>query len=110
MRILKKILIHTIVYSEYRGKDERGDIQWREPVTIEQVRVEQHGLFSRDKTQSTISANAVILVYAAHSRPFPRFLEQSKVGFEENEWIITRVDTIYQPYSHEVWAYELEVV
>ena len=54
--------------------------------------------------------NAVIFCYKGLTDPLPKFKEQSIVIYDGQEHIITKIDTVTEAYSSDVYSYELEVV
>lgn len=109
--IPKMMLIHEIQYREYGGLDDFGNDNYKPPLTIKHVRVDESTVFSRDNTQTKVLANAVIFIDKVYSSPLPtEFKEQSKIVFNGREMVLQKVLPIYQPYSNEVRHWELEVI
>lgn len=107
----KKWLIHEIVYEGYTGeKDDWGNEKFEEPIAIKHVRFDDSTVFSRDQMQTKVLANAIIFVDAKNSSPIPEFKEQSKVRFNNREYVIQKVVPCYYPTKNEVRHYELEVI
>lgn len=107
----KRWLIHEIIYEGYTGqKDDWGNDKFEEPITIKHVRFDDSTVFSRDNTQTKVLANAVIFVDAKYSTPIPDFKEQSKVTFNDKEFVIQKVVPCYYPTKNAVHHYELEVI
>jgi len=108
----KKWLIHTITYEErLKGKDSYGNPRYSDPVIIKHVRFDDSTVFSRDTTDTKILANAVIFVDATHSTNIPeKFVEESKITFNEKVYVLKKVIDCYYPQKNEVRHYELEVI
>lgn len=108
----KKWLIHEITYEGFTGeKDDWGNEAYEQPLTIKNVRFDDSTVFSRDKTQTKVVANAVIFIDATNSSPLPsEFKEQSKVKFKGKEYIVQKVVPCYYPNKDEVRHWELEVI
>lgn len=107
----KRWLIHEIIYEGYTGqKDDWGNDKFEDPITIKHVRFDDSTVFSRDNTQTKVLANAVIFVDAKYSTPLPDFKEQSKVTFNDKEFVIQKVVPCYYPTKNAVHHYELEVI
>lgn len=107
----KRWLIHEITYEGYTGKkDDWGNIAYDKPITIKHVRFDDSTVFSRDNTQTKVLANAVIFVDAKNSYPVPDFKEQSKVKFNEKDYVIQKVVPCYYPTRNKIHHWELEVI
>lgn len=107
----KSWLIHEIVYEGYTGeKDDWGKERFEEPIIIKYVRFDDSTVFSRDQMQTKVLAEAIVFVDAKHSTPIPEFKEQSKVTFNNKEYVIQKVVTCYYPTKNAVHHYELEVI
>jgi Phage protein Gp9. len=108
----KKWLIHTVVYRGYTGQNDGwGNPVYEDPITIENVRVDNSTVFSRDSTQTKIQADAVIFVDTVHSKPLPaEFKEQSVIEFNGKEFVLQKVVPCYFPDRNEIHHWELEVI
>lgn len=107
----KSMLVHSIVYEQYAGRNKYGDHDYEPPVTIENVRFDDATVFSRDATDTKILANAVIFVDAKNSKNVPkRFIEQSKITFKNKTYTLKKVVDCYHPFKNEIHHYELEVI
>lgn len=107
----KKWLIHEMIYEGYTGeKDDWGNDLYEDPVTIKNVRVDDATVFSRDQTQTKILAEAVIFVDAKNSSPIIEFKEQSKVRFNNREYVIKKIVPCYHPNKNDIHHWELEVI
>lgn len=105
-------LIHDIVYRQrLDGKDDYGNPLYAVPTIIKHVRVDQTTVFSRDKTQTKIMANAVIFVDARNSELIPdKFAEESIIAFNGQEYVLKKIVQCYHPKSDVVRHWELEVI
>src|SRR5690625_4907033 len=108
----KRWLIHTITYEEkLPGKDSYGNPVFADPVTIKHVRVDDTTVFSRDTTDTKILANAIIFVDSTYSTSIPeKFVEESKITFNSNSYVIKKVVDCYYPTKNKIRHYELEVI
>ena len=108
----KRWLIHDIIYQErIPGKDSYGNPLFAEPTTIKHVRFDDSTVFSRDQTQTKIQAEAVIFIDSTHSTNLPeKFVEESKITFNEREYTLKKVVTLYYPHKNDVRHWELEVI
>ena len=102
-------LIHSFDYHEYYKRDSFREVEYKEPVEVTKVRIDQSRTFTQSKTDADINIKAVIFCFASDTAPFMSFKEQSKVVFDGREYIITKVIPQYEPHRNELWSYELEV-
>lgn len=106
----KELLVHKFEYYEYLGTDRYHNPSYLEPVVVENVRVDYTKVYSRNREEKKLIATAVIFCYAGLTEPFEDFKEQSKVVFNGKEHTIEQVIPITQPYSADLFAYEVEVL
>lgn len=111
LAIPKETLVHRFIYFEFTDESDRwGNPGYKLPIIVEFCRVDETPVYSRNKEQKTITADAVIFCYAEHTTPFLVFNEQSKIVYNNRERIITKVITNAHPFKDEVFSYELEVI
>ena len=106
----KSWLIHEITYEEYLGVNDWNNPHYAEPITITNVRFDDSSVFSRDSTDTKILANAVVFVDAVNSNPSVDFKEQSKIKFNDREYVIQKVVSCYFPNKNKIHHWELEVI
>lgn len=106
----KRWLIHDIEYKEYKGVDNWDNPIYRDEVTINNVRFDDSTVFSRDSSQNKIVAEAVIFVDIKNSNPIPKFVERSKIIFNNREYTLEKVIPLYYPTKNKIRHYELEVI
>ncbi|WP_107841890.1 putative minor capsid protein [Metasolibacillus meyeri] len=105
-------LVHDIIYRQrLDGKDDYGNPLYAVPAIIKHVRFDQSTIFSRDKTQTKIMANAVIFVDTRNSTPIPdNFTEESIIIFDDKEYVLKKIVPCCHPKSSKVHHWELEVI
>ncbi|MGF7002406.1 hypothetical protein M2149_000782 [Lachnospiraceae bacterium PFB1-21] len=87
-----------------------GESTFKEPVAIKAARIDRTAQYTSDGTGKHLLYNAVLFCYEGLSKPMPAFKEQSKIVFDGQEHILTKVIPIYEPYTNKIYSYELEVV
>ncbi|MED2978197.1 putative minor capsid protein [Bacillus swezeyi] len=92
--IPKELLIHSISYEEFSGKDRYGDT-WKAPVNIDFVRVEPIERVTRNSNGEEITSQTTVFVDAVHSSPTPNFVEKSKVTFSGRTRFINEIREQY---------------
>lgn len=110
LKIAKKLLVHSFEYYEFISANRNHVATYKNPVTIENCRIDFATIYSRDKSQKQVVANMLILCYKDVTVPFIDFKEQSKIVYQDKEYILQKVIPITQPYSKELFSYELEVL
>lgn len=89
------------------GKDAVTDIP------IDHCVVQPQTIYSGSNNNRTIVANAIVFLYAHVTEPMP-VLNRDHVGssltFERHDYVITQIVDNRDPYSNDVWSYELEVL
>jgi len=108
----KSWLIHDIEYKELLpDKDNYGNLQYKDSITIKNVRFEDETVFSRDSTNKKVLANAIIFIDSTNSISSPnRFIEESKIYFRNREYTIKKVAALDYPTKNEIHHWELEVI
>lgn len=97
-------------YYEYLDKDEAHNPTYDEPKTIKVVRIDRRRSFMTSSTETKQEVNARIYCYAGNTKPFIKPKEKSKVIIDDTEYVIERVNTLTEPFSREVAAYEIGVL
>ena len=92
--IPKNLLIHTVEYREYQYDERWGD-SFAEPVTLEFVRVEPATAMNRNAIREEITAQHVLFIDRAHSKPFVQMKEKDRVTFQGQEYEVHRVNPHY---------------
>lgn len=106
----KNMLVDDFTYRKYEGVDRNHIPAYGEKTDIEYVRIDRSTVYTRDGSEATKRADATIYCYGAHTEPFPAFVTQSKVSFDDEDYTITDVRSFTDPFSGTITAYELEVI
>lgn len=110
LKMAKKLLVHSFEYHEFIGVNRNHVASYKNPIIINNCRIDFATIYSRDKSQKQVVANMLILCYQGVTTPFIDFKEQSKIIYQDKEYILQKVIPITQPYSNELFSYELEVL
>lgn len=105
-----EMLVDSFVYEEYDGVDRNQVPKYKESEMIENVRIDRNRTYYRDSEESGIRAEAKIFCYASATEPFLEFKEQSKVTFDDKEYIIRLVGEFVATYSSDIDVIQLEVI
>ena len=105
-----KMLVHEFDYHAYTGEDRYHQPTYDSPKTIRHCRVDYVSQFRKTSEAESINLYAVIFCYAGYTDPFPQFAEKSKVTIGGEDLTIERVLPLTQPFSTDLFSYELEVV
>lgn len=112
-RIPKKMCNQSIKIEVANGKEDGyGHVQ-TEDVALDHVLVQPQTIYSGTSNNRTITANAVVFLFAGVTTPMPK-IDKNWVGyhltFEGNDYTITNIVDNREPYSNDVYSYELEVL
>lgn len=91
---------------------------WGHPLAGEQVElkhcvVQPQTIYSGSNNDRTIVANAVVYLYAGITMPLPTITKHnvgSKLVFEGEEYTVQKIVDNREPFSNELYSYELEVL
>lgn len=92
--------------------------EWNRPtfeasITIQNVIVQPQTIYSGNNNDRQIIANAVIYFFAGISTPDCVFTKDSMgslITFEDSEYVIKTIVDNRDPFSNELYSYELEVL
>lgn len=112
-RIPKRLCNQSIALLVPTGKMDKFRKPVTETITIDHVIVQAQTIYSGSNNDRTVTANAVVYLFAGVSDPLPE-LTPDCVGwhlkFEGREYAITNFVDNREPYSDKVYSYELEVI
>ena len=104
-------LVDSFIYEEYLSDDgDWGKAEYAPEKEIKNVRIDRGSQYSNSSSGKQLLYNAVIFCYPNLTTPCPKFVEQSRITIGNRTMIITKVDTVVEPYEPKVYCYELEVV
>lgn len=116
-RISKQFCNQSIELIQTSSSDETDD--WGKPIKTEttmqvnNVIVQEQTIYSGNNNSRTITANAVVFLFAGVSDPMPTFSREAvgnKIRYDGKEWTITNIVANRDPFSGDVYSYELEVL
>lgn len=112
-RIDRRLCNQRITLKIPVGELDKYGKQKTEKVEVEHVLVQVQTIYSGDSNNRRITANAIVFLFAKISNPLPK-LDRDNVGnkliFEGKEYTITNIVDNREPYSNDVYSYELEVL
>lgn len=112
-RIPKRLCNQSVVIKVADGvEDDYGHAQTHD-IVIEHAIVQPQTIYSGSNNNRTITANAIVFLFAGVTTPLPK-IDKHWVGyhltFEENDYTITNIVDNRDPFSNDVYSYELEVL
>ena len=110
IRVDKRMLVDSFTYHKLTGKDNKHQPTYADGVLVSHCRIDHSQSNYRSKEEDKSRVYAVIFCYPGMTSPALDFKERAKVVFDGEEHIIQRIVTVTQPYSSDVFAYEIEVV
>jgi len=91
--IKRRLLIHSIEYKE-KQEDDGWSGEYKEPQTINQVRVEPKTKLVRSGTGESVESTTTIFWDVVFSTPIT-FVKGSRITFNNNEMELRQVDEFY---------------
>ncbi|QAR22376.1 putative minor capsid protein [Limosilactobacillus fermentum] len=112
-RIPKRLCNQTITLLVPTGKMDKVRKPVTETIMIDHVIVQPQTIYSGSNNDRTVTGNAIVFIFAEISDPMPK-LTPDCVGwhltFEGRDYAITNFVDNRDPYSNDVYSYELEVI
>lgn len=108
--LMEEALVHSFGYAEFLSKDRNHQPKYKEPITVDNCRIDYETVYSRSSSEKQVVANAIIFCYVGYTTPLVEFKEQSKVTIHGKQFVIEKVVPITNPFNSDLFAYELEVI
>ena len=112
-RISKRLCNQSVTFLIPDGKEDDYGQQGTTEVKVDHVIVQPQTIYSGSNNSRTITANAIVFIFAQISEPMPK-ITPDWVGyhlkFEGRDYTITNIVDNREPSSNEVYSYELEVL
>lgn len=112
-RIPKKMCNQSIALQVPTGEEDDYGKQKTVEQVINNVLVQPQTIYSGSSNSRTITANAIVFLFAQISEPLPKITPDwigTHLTFEGRDYTITNIVDNREPYSNEVYSYELEVL
>jgi hypothetical protein len=103
----------SVVLRLIKSRDQWNDPDYTDPQTIEYCVVQPQTIYAGDNNNRKITANAIVYFYAQITKPMPVLTPDcvgAKVTFEGKDYVVTNFVDNRDPFSNDVWSYELEVL
>lgn len=111
--IPKRLCNQTITMHIPTGKLDKYRKPAMQPQDIKHVIVQSQTIYSGSNNDRTVTANAVVYLFAEVSDPFPKLTPECvgwHLTFEGRDYAITTFVDNREPYSDKAYSYELEVI
>ena len=111
--IPKEYCNQSIVLRLIQGKDKWQKPIFSDPITIKNMIFQPQTVYSGTNNNRQVVANAIAFLFAGVADPMPVINKNhvgSKIDFEGETYTITTIVDNRNPYSNEVYSYELEVL
>lgn len=112
-RIPKRLCNQTVTLVMPSGEEDDYGQQETIEQEVDHVIVQPQTIYSGSNNSRTITANAIVYLFAGISTPLPK-ITPGWVGyhlkFERRDYAITNVVDNRNPLSNDVYSYELEVL
>ena len=111
--IPKEYCNQSIVLRLIQGKDKWQKPIFSDPITIKNMIFQPKTVYSGTNNNRQVVANAIAFLFGGVSDPMPTISKNnvgSEIDFEGETYTITTIVDNRNPYSNEVYSYELEVL
>nr|DAL94038.1 MAG TPA: Minor capsid protein [Caudoviricetes sp.] len=111
--IPKEYCNQSIVLRLIQGKDKWQKPIFSDPITINYMIFQPQTVYSGGNNNRQVVANAIAFLFEGVSDPMPTITKKhvgSEIDFEGDTYTITTIVDNRNPYSNEVYSYELEVL
>lgn len=112
-RIPKRLCNQTITLRIADSKEDDYGHQETHEVQVSHVLVQPQTIYAGSNNNRTITANAIVYLFAGITEPLPKITPDwvgTHLNFEGRDYTITNVVDNREPYSNQVYSYELEVL
>lgn len=111
--IPKKMCNQSIVLHVESGEEDDYGKKKKTDMPVNHVLVQPQTIYSGSNNSRTITANAIVFLFAQITEPLPKITPDwigTHLTFEGRDYTITNIVDNREPYSNEVYSYELEVL
>ncbi len=111
--IPKECCNQSIVLRLIQGKDKWQKPIFSDPITIKNMIFQPQTVYSGTNNNRQVVANAIAFLFGGVSDPMPTISKNnvgSEIDFEGETYTITTIVDNRNPFSNEVYSYELEVL
>ena len=111
LRINPRLLNQSFDYHEFEEKDAWATSSYKEPITIQNVRIDETLETAPISTGiSRVVCKAIAFIYASDTTPFIEFKRRSKIVTKNGIYTINKVVKINEPFEDKLWSVELELI
>lgn len=111
--IPKRLCNQSVTFLVPSGEEDDYGQQGTTEVKVDNVIIQPQTIYSGSNNSRTITANAIVFLFADISSPLPK-ITPDWVGyhlkFEGRVYAITNIVDNREPFNNEVYSYELEVL
>lgn len=112
-KISKNLCNQQIVLKLVKGLDKWQKPIFEDPVVINHMIFQPQTVYSGTNNNREVVANAIAFLFADVSDPMPEINKShvgSKITFEGEEYTLQKIVDNRNPFSNEIYSYELEVL
>ena len=112
--IPKSMANQSIILKKYIGRDGIYDEpQYETPMEIDNCVFQPQTIYSGTNNNRQVVANAVLYLYTGLSNPMPKLTKdnyESQIIFEGQTYTVKSIIDNRDPFSNDLWSYEIEVL
>lgn len=112
-RIPKRLCNQSIVLHVANGEEDDYGKQKTVDMSVNNVLVQPQTIYSGSNNSRTITANAIVFLFAQITEPLPKITPDwigTHLTFEGRDYTITNIVDNREPYNNKAYSYELEVL
>lgn len=109
----KNLCNQSIQLQKIVGRDKWQNPTYDDPITLDYMIFQPQTIYSGTNNNRQVVANAIAFLFAGVTDPMP-VIDKDQVGakivFEGKEYVLKNIVDNRNPFSNEVYSYELEVL
>lgn len=116
LNVPKSLANQSITLKQYKTSvsDTGTRVNDEVKTAIDNVVVQAETIYSGSNNDRSVVANALVMLYVGVSTPIPQISVRDDLGnvveYDGQDYTIKHITELKDPFSNELWGYELEVL